>query len=470
MTNSNNPRRNANQRSGAQAPRSGSATQRERHNGAKDAPRGSHARPSQAAGASPRRAQATSTRTPANRPARQAAPRNARTGANVKRAPYSQVTLSPTRGTYKSAPAGGAFPKIALFALLVCIIAAVGFFAVHACTRSASVDTQDQTALTATEDDYTPEAQTTTLTVTFAGDCTLGTDEYFSYSTSFNAMYEAVADPSYFLKNVNALFSADDLTVVNMEGTLTTSTTRADKTYAFKGDAEYTQVFTTSSVEAASVANNHSHDYGDQSYTDTINAMEAAGIPTFGYDRIAYMDVKGVKVALIGTYELAEGLGIKDSMVENIQTARAEGAQLVMVYFHWGIERDTVPNSTQISLAHAAVDAGADLVVGSHPHVIQGWEKYNGKYIVYSLGNFCFGGNSNPSDKDCMIFQQTFTITGDEVATDDQVSFIAASISSTSSSNNYQPTIAEGSEKTRIEAKIQESTDSIAALVASGTY
>jgi poly-gamma-glutamate synthesis protein (capsule biosynthesis protein) len=349
------------------------------------------------------------------------------------------------------------------------VIAAVGFFAVHACTRSASVDTQDQTALTATEDGYTPEAQTTTLTVTFAGDCTLGTDEYFSYSTSFNAMYEAVADPSYFLKNVNALFSADDLTVVNMEGTLTTSTSRADKTYAFKGDAEYTQVFTTSSVEAASVANNHSHDYGDQSYTDTINAMEAAGIPTFGYDRIAYMDVKGVKVALIGTYELAEGLGIKDSMVENIQTARAEGAQLVMVYFHWGIERDTVPNSTQISLAHAAVDAGADLVVGSHPHVIQGWEKYNGKYIVYSLGNFCFGGNSNPSDKDCMIFQQTFTITGDEVATDDQVSFIAASISSTSGSNNYQPTIAEGSEKTRIEAKIQESTDSIAALVASGT-
>ena len=108
--------------------------------------------------------------------------------------------------------------------------------------------------------------------------------------------------------------------------------------------------------------------------------------------------------------------------------------------------------------------APTDLVVGSHPHVIQGWEVYQGRYIVYSLGNFCFGGNSNPSDKDCMLFQQTFTVTGDDVAKDDDVELIACSISSASGYNNYQPTPASGAEKERIDAKIQSSTNQIAAL------
>ena len=313
----------------------------------------------------------------------------------------------------------------------------------------------------------TPEAAApapSTLTVTFAGDCTLGTDVNFSSDTSFNTKYEAVDDPSYFFANVADIFKNDDLTVVNMEGTLTTSSARQDKTFAFKGPADYAQILVKGNVETASLANNHSHDYGDQSYTDTISALENAGIGTFGYDRIDYRDVNGVKVALIGTYELAKHLDIQDELKQNIQTAKENGAQLVAVFFHWGNEKETVPDETQVQLGHIAVDSGADLVIGSHPHVIQGYEKYNGRYIVYSLGNFCFGGNPNPSDKDCMIFQQTFTVTGNDVATDDNINVIPCSISSTSSSNNYQPAPATGSEKSRIEAKIKESSDSIATL------
>lgn len=299
---------------------------------------------------------------------------------------------------------------------------------------------------------------------TFAGDCTLGTDVNFSSDTSFNTKYEAVDDPSYFLANVADIFKNDDLTVVNMEGTLTTSSTRQDKTFAFKGPADYAQILVKGNVETASLANNHSRDYGEQSYTDTISALENAGIGTFGYDRIDYREVNGVKVALIGTYELAKHLDIQDELKQNIKTAKENGAQLVAVYFHWGTEKETVPDETQIQLGHIAVDEGADLVIGSHPHVIQGYEKYNGRYIVYSLGNFCFGGNPNPSDKDCMIFQQTFTVTGNDVATDDNINVIPCSISSVSNSNNYQPTPATGDEKTRIEAKIKKSSDSIATL------
>lgn len=314
------------------------------------------------------------------------------------------------------------------------------------------------------EDPAVAEAtpQPTTLTISFAGDCTLGTDEGFNQNTSFNARYDAVDDPGWFFSNVADIFNQDDLTVANMEGTLTESTTRADKTFAFKGPADYAQVLVQGGVETASLANNHSHDYGDASYTDTIEALEAAGLGTFGYDRIDYRDVNGVKVALIGTYELAEGLDIQDELKQNIQTAKDQGAQITIVYFHWGVEKETVPNETQVELGHIAVDSGADLVIGSHPHVIQGYEKYNGRYIVYSLGNFCFGGNSHPSDTDCMIFQQTFTVTGNDVATDDAITVIPCSISSSADSNNYQPTPAEGDEKTRIEKKIQASNDAIA--------
>ena len=346
------------------------------------------------------------------------------------------------------------------FALIALIAVA---FAFNSCTSCSSSNTEGEGMLAAS-DKSAPEGQT--ITLSFAGDCTLGTDENFDRSTSFNAKYNAVDDPAYFFANVADIFANDDATIVNMEGTLTDSTTRADKTFAFKAPREYAEILKTGNVDAASLANNHSRDYGDSSYTDTIEAVEAVGIPTFGYDRIAYLDVKGVKVALVGTYELAEGAGIKDEMVNNINTAKEAGAQIIVVFFHWGTERETVPDSVQMELGHAAIDAGATLVVGSHPHVIQGLENYNGHTIVYSLGNFCFGGNKNPSDKDCMIVQQTFTVQGDNV-TIDNTNVIPCSISSVSSSNNYQPTPVTGDEKERIEAKIKRSSDAIANMATS---
>ena len=200
----------------------------------------------------------------------------------------------------------------------------------------------------------------------------------------------------YFFQNVKSIFDADDLTIVNMEGTLTEETARQDKTYAFKGPAEYAQILTSGGVEAANLANNHSHDYGDKSYTDTIETIEAAGIVSFGYDRTAVMDVNGIKVGLVGTYELADGMGCEDEMIANIKAVEEQGAQIVIVSFHWGLERENYPTENQVNLAHSAIDNGADLVLGHHPHVLEGIEVYNGKNIVYSLGNFCFGAKQQP--------------------------------------------------------------------------
>lgn len=293
------------------------------------------------------------------------------------------------------------------------------------------------------------------LTISVVGDCTLGTDENFNYSRSLNAYYEKYG-ADYFLQNVKSIFESDDLTIANLEGTFTSLTTRMDKTYAFKGPAEFVNILTGSSVETVNLANNHSRDYGAQSLTDTKTVLDNANVVHFGYEETAIVDVKGVKVGLVGIYELADHKARAEQVKTNIAKVKADGAQLVIVIFHWGIEKDAAPNSNQTYLGRLAIDEGADLVCGHHPHVLQGIETYKGKNIVYSLGNFCFGGNSNPSDKDTMIFQQTFTLTEEGLKEDNVTNIIPCSLSSERSRNNYQPMPVTGSEAERILKKIEE--------------
>ena len=318
-------------------------------------------------------------------------------------------------------------------------------------SQKASSDSQNTDSSNATV------SSPVSLTLSVVGDCTLGTDETFDYDTSLNAYYENYG-ADYFLQNVKDIFSADDLTIANFEGTLTNSDEREDKTFAFKAPASYASILTGGSVEAVNTANNHSHDYGDQSFDDTLAALDDAGIVHFGYDETAVMDVKGIKVGLVGIYELYDHLEREQQLKDNIAKVKADGAQLIVVIFHWGNETETVPDSNQTTLGRIAIDEGADLVCGHHPHVLQGIETYKGRNIVYSLGNFCFGGNSSPSDMDTMIYQQTFTIDADGVKKDNVTNIIPCSISSAAYDgyNNYQPTPAEGDEATRILGKINE--------------
>lgn len=300
-----------------------------------------------------------------------------------------------------------------------------------------------------------PKMDPVSLTLSVVGDCTLGTDEYFDYDTSLNAYYENYG-ADYFMANVKSIFSKDDLTIANFEGTLTESTEREDKQFAFKAPASYANILTAGSVEAVNTANNHSHDYGEESFNDTLKALDTANILHFGYDETAVTEVKGVKVGLVGIYELNDHLGREEQLKQNIAKVKQDGAQLIVVIFHWGNEKEEVPDENQKTLGHLAIDEGADLVCGHHPHVLQGIEEYKGKNIVYSLGNFCFGGNAYPSDMDTIIFQQTFTIDQNGVKDDNATNIIPCSISSDSDYNNYQPTPAEGEEATRIMQKIQK--------------
>lgn len=287
------------------------------------------------------------------------------------------------------------------------------------------------------------------ITISAAGDCTLGVDS--RYNNTFNNYYKKKGS-AYFLKKVKKVFSKDDVTIVNLEGPFTNATSRASKTFTFKGPASYAKILKKGSVEVVNVANNHTFDYGRKGYSDTLKTLRKNKIKYCRNGSIAYKTVKGVKIAFLGFNQLE---GITSSDVKKvIQKARKQRAKIIIVSFHWGIERDYYPSAIQKSLGRAAIRDGATLVLGHHPHVLQGIEHYRGRYIVYSLGNFCFGGNTNPSDKDTMIFQQTFTIKNGKVAKNKDIKVIPCSLSSSSYTNDYQPRILSGKSRKRLLKKI----------------
>lgn len=310
------------------------------------------------------------------------------------------------------------------------------------------------------ESETDTEGESAEILLSFTGDCILGTDEFFAWDTGLPAYYDLYG-PEYFLKNVRSIFEEDDLTIVNMEGTLTEETTRVDKQFAFKGNPEYVKILTSSSVEAANVANNHSHDYGEKSFQDTVQTLEENGIKTFGYDDVAVLEIKGIRVGMFGIYELDDHLERIPQVKQDIAKLKDQNVDIIVAVFHWSNELVTVPDENQVTLAHLAIDEGADVVVGHHPHVVQGIDEYKGKTIAYSLGNFCFGGNTHPTEMDTFIFQQKFILDGKRNITGSEYKVIPCRVSSETTYNNYQPTPLVGEEAKETMDKIEERSQEI---------
>lgn len=301
------------------------------------------------------------------------------------------------------------------------------------------------------------EPEAVTIIISAAGDVTMGNYLGQGYEVSFRQTYAQGVGDSYFFENVADLFAGDDLTLVNLEGPLTRSEdARTEQTYCISGDPEYVNILKAGSVEAVSMANNHRLDYKEQGSADTVAALEGVGI-SYAYDNLyCLMEVKGIQIGIVAVNEVEQGAGVEKYLQEGIAELRGQGADLVFACCHWGIEREYYPEDYQKSLGRKCIDWGADLVIGHHPHVLQGVEEYEGKFIVYSLGNFCFGANRNPEDKDCMIFQQTFTFIEGEKQEDREIRVIPCSVSSVATRNDYRPTPAEGEEAGRILEKINE--------------
>lgn len=291
------------------------------------------------------------------------------------------------------------------------------------------------------------EPQEERFLLTFAGDCTLGANPSNTYA-DVGFIRVVGEDYAYPMRNVVSYFEADDATFVNLEGALAETGNPADKTYTFRGPTAYSHILTDNSVEVVTLANNHSLDYGQSGYASTRATLEEAGIPYVERDSGTLISLDcGLKVGLYGMvyYHLDA-----EDMKAEIASLREQGAELVIVAPHWGVEGSYRPNQLQIDIGHAAIDAGADIVWGSHPHVLQPIEEYNGGIIYYSMGNFCFGGNSCPEDFDTTLLQQEVIRKPDGTVSLGSLTIIPCRISSEERINNYQPTpMAVGSEEYR---------------------
>ncbi|CAH0117618.1 hypothetical protein PAE9249_00078 [Paenibacillus sp. CECT 9249] len=221
----------------------------------------------------------------------------------------------------------------------------------------------------------------------------------------------------YPYRYVAPIFQQDDLTVVNLETPVTERGTPAvDKMFVFKSSPKAIPALAEAGVDAVNLANNHILDQGVEGLFDTIDALDEADIKHVGAGKDAdsafrpvYFERKGMKIALLGFSRVVPEVSWKASAkrpgvaetydstraVEAIRAAKEE-ADIVLVMVHWGEEKKDLPNKFQKTLAHQYIDAGADLIIGSHPHVLQGFEQYKGKWIAYSLGNFIFTKSSHP--------------------------------------------------------------------------
>jgi len=304
--------------------------------------------------------------------------------------------------------------------------------------------------------EYIPDPNIVTLTLSAAGDTTLGGDRRWAgYGAFMREFHNSGDDHSHFLRNVAHIFYESCLTILNLEGTLTYAAYHMDKEFVFRGPPHFAQILSSSHVDVVSIANNHTIDFFQRGYDDTRAALTYEDILYFGNEFNTIMEVNGIKVGMFGFSIWNDSADNRQRVRNAIADLQNRGAQLIIAYHHWGVELDNRPEPYQINMGRYSIRNGAHLVLGSHPHVVQGIEEYMGRFIVYSLADFCFGGNANPRDQDAFIFQQTFTFYDGVLQPDNEKYIIPVFMSSVRYRNDFQPTPAEGEDAERILGRIE---------------
>ncbi len=308
-------------------------------------------------------------------------------------------------------------------------------------TTVTTVPTTEETTVPPTTEETVPtEPEPESFVLSFAGDCTLGSGH--GAHNRAGSFIRVVGDNyDYPFKKALPYFETDDFTLVNLEGTFTEYNVKKEKTFCFRAPVEYVKILTAGSVEAVNLANNHSHDYWETGYKDTKTALESENITYVENHKTAlYTTESGLKIGLYAYYFSDLSVINKKEMTKAIKALREDGAELVITSFHWGVEGSYRPIQSQKESAYAAIDAGANIVYGHHPHVLQPIEDYNGGVIYYSLGNFSFGGNRNPVDKDTAVIQQIVLRDPDGTIRLGDTIAIPFALSSVTEGNDYQPT------------------------------
>ncbi len=297
----------------------------------------------------------------------------------------------------------------------------------------------------------------TEIRLTFGGDCVLGSDRPDRKKPqSFD---NAIAEKGMLwpLQHLRPVFAEDDLTLLNLEVVLQEDEKGFKKRqHNFRGDPGYTAILTSSSVEAVNVANNHHIDYTASGKKSTIAALEAAGLRYSGYGHLDVYEKDGVKIGFAGIRETTFRQNPRQ-MEEDIAALLAGGCHYIVYSAHFGKEYDAKHNALQTKIARRAIDLGADMVVGTHAHVVQGVEYYRGKPIFYGLGNLVFGGNLNLTEFDATLVKATLTVQNG-VLQPVTWSLLPVITSGARPRNDFSPMTAQGEDRARILQKIQADT------------
>ena len=296
-----------------------------------------------------------------------------------------------------------------------------------------------------------PEPEPESWTLTFAGDCTIGTlNEWQGSAARNNMLYVIGDDYAYPFSGVIDLFENDDFTMVNLEGAFTDETEHRGKPYCFRASPDYAECLTLGSVEAVSLANNHSRDYHEQGLADTRAALEAEGVLYSDEDAPLIVELRGgltLGVAAFnaverdGVYAVGDVDGYMRAISDDYAVLDAAGCDIKLMFVHWGWEYRTAPEGWMTELAGRMAELGFDAVIGSHPHVLQRVEDMDGVPVFYSLGNFAYGGHSDPDDPDSAVLRLTVERGEDGVCAVAGCELVPCSISSTPGTNDFRPRV-----------------------------
>ena len=303
------------------------------------------------------------------------------------------------------------------------------------------------------------EEFTGSVTITFLGDCTLGGEE--KNRGSALSFARRVEDNGYEfpLGGMSRLTRTDDLTVANLECVLTDRKLRkTDKKFNFSGPTAYTEILTSAGADCVTIANNHSHDYGEEGYADTKAALEAAGVCWFGTDAPAiWQSEDGLLLGFVGVNYSLNGNRYKQ-YARQMNLLKEMGCAAIITVMHAGTEYSyTPPDNYQRQIVSRAVECGSSLIIGHHPHVVQGYDIIQGVPVVYSLGNCSFGGTTHAKDSDALVVQAVLSFR-EGVLTETELHFYPISITSDGHYNNYSPCFLTGRDAQRVLDKMRKST------------
>lgn len=282
------------------------------------------------------------------------------------------------------------------------------------------------------------EAELKKITLTFLGDCILSSNEGDMRPDTFKKAAESKPS-SYFFEKAVPYYENSDLVIANNEFVLSDDTelvkTEKDGTaFWFSSPTSFTDILKEARIDVVTIANNHTSDFGKKGYEDTKSALDDAGILWGDIENTVYCESNGITFAIICAKLFNENF---DWLIDNALEEATQLSDVQIVYFHGGTEKEHIPEEWLQECCHNYVDQGADLVIGSHPHVLRPTEKYNGVDIFYSLGNFCYGANRLPENRTIILNEAFyFDESGALTYTEDEIIpfYVHGGIT-----NNWQP-------------------------------